>query len=171
LDKKLPVALAATAQAVTLGGEAGARGTLVNIRLTNRGKSEVIGVAAFAPSAMRSIEGGTWPDASLSKPLASYYIGYRQAIGPDRKRPLHENAALLLFDGPGRKLNALVANSAGYNFGLVGISCPIAIKPGEAIALPLLFVAADAPEKGPAFDLGASLDAARDRLLAKPAPP
>jgi len=165
LDKRLPVALAATARPLKLGPGKAVQGILVSIQLTNKGQSALAGVAAFAPSAVRKIEGGTWPDKNPRRPLAASYIGYRQGVGGNRKAPLHQNAALLLLGRPGLRVTPLVMPSAGYNFGLVGIACPLDLRAGQTISLPLLFVAADKPKDGAPPDLAAALDAAMDEIL------
>jgi hypothetical protein len=170
LGKRLPVTAAATARPVTVDAETGARGILAEIRITNRGESAVAGVAAFAPSAIRRIEGGSWPDRNLRRPLSRPYVGYQQAVGGSRKAPLHQNAALLLLDRPGRKVDRLVTPSAGYNFGLVAISCPLVLEGGQAASLPLLFVAVDTRKDGPVLDLAAAIDKSMDDLMGRPAP-
>ncbi|HUT33317.1 MAG TPA: 5'-nucleotidase C-terminal domain-containing protein [Planctomycetota bacterium] len=183
MGKKLPVAVVAAARPFAIAADEGgtsfrlaaqgakdivATGILVDLCLTNKGATGVAGVAVLAPSAMRRIEGGTWPDKSLRQPLATSYVGYYQALGEGRgKPPVHQDAALLLFGRAGRKVEPLVAPSAGYNFGLVGISCPIVVEAGQSLSVPLLFVAADTPDKAPAPNLAAALDAVRDALLAK----
>ena len=140
-----------------------ARCALVELRLANRGTKELDGVAALAPSAMRRAEGGTWPDKSLRRPIGAYYVGFRDTIGPRRKPPVHQTAALLLFDKPGAKLTALVAKRAGYNFGLVGIRRPVRIAPGRRAFVPLLLV--EVPRGG--IDLAGMLDALKGEIARK----
>ena len=170
LGKRLPAAIAASARQVKPGGEAKAQGVLVEIQLKNTGKAPLAGVAVFAPSAARRIGGGTWPDKSVRQPLTASYVGYWQGVGGDRKAPLHQNAAVLLFDRPGRKVEALVLPRAGYNFGLVGITCPLDLRPGQTLSLPVLFAAADKPEKGPAPDLASAIGRTARELVGRPTP-
>jgi hypothetical protein len=146
---------------------AAVRGALVDVRLTNRGRRDVVGLATLAPAAMRRREGGTWPDKSLRRPIRSCYVGYRRTIGPRRKPPNHQDAALFLFGAPGCKLETLVAKGAGYNFGLVGIHRPLRLRAGAAVSLPLLFVAAEKPADGAPVDLAVVLDAVKAALLKK----
>jgi len=183
MGKKLPVSLNANATEFAIAADksgttfrlAGAeaadgvvgRGILVDIRLANQGERDVTGLAALAPTAMLRVEGPIWPEKQLGAPLKSYCIGFRQAIGPRGKPPIHQNAALFLFDGPGHRVERLVANNAGYNFGLIAIRRSVSVKAGAAASLPLLFVAADGPIKGKAIDLAAVLDALKDEIVKK----
>jgi len=145
--------------------DAAARCTLVDIRLTSRGRRDTTGLAALSPAAMRRIESGTWPDKSLNRPITAWYVGYRDTAGP-RKKPTHQMAALMLFDRPGAKLGRLTAREAGYNFGLVGIHRPVSVPAGASVSVPLLLIASDRP----GADLGAILAGLKDELRGKLSP-
>ncbi len=135
---------------------------LVRVRMSNRGKRSVVALAVLSPAAMRRVEGGTWPDKSLRRPIAAWYAGYRETTGP-AKRPSHQAAVLLLFDGPGARLGRLVAKGAGYNFGLVGIHRTVSIPAGGSASVPLLFI----EPRRPQADLGAMLNDLKDEIARK----
>jgi len=118
---------------------------------------------------MQRVYGFVWPESQEKGAAAPWYYGFRTAIGQYKKPTIHENAALLLFEGAAPKMAKLVARNAGYNFGLVGIAHEIRIKAGGAASLPLVFIAADKPDDG-AIDLPAILEGARPKLLPEALP-
>jgi len=162
---KLPMTAVATVRRVegAGAGRAPARCTLVHLRLTNRSETGLTGLAILSPPAMRPVEGGTWPDKSLYKPLTTWYVGYRDTAGP-RDKPTRQAAALLLFDRAGQKLDRLVVAQAGYNFGLVGIHYPLSIPAGGSITVPLLRIEATEPNA----DLPAAMEAIRKDITPSP---
>jgi len=179
LDKRLPVAMSMSLRRFAIiadkegkafrldaDGTEDAVGRLVvvDLRLTNRGEIDVVGLAALAPMSMQRVNGGTWPDGSVSRPLTRAWVGFRRTIGARRKPPVHQSAALLVFDKPGARLRALCAPNVGYNFGLVAIQRPVTVKAGATVRVPLLFVAADKRADGPAIDLAGVLDALGDDI-------
>ncbi len=75
-----------------------------------------------------------------------------------------EGAVLFLFDGPRPDSRRHVAPSAGYDFGLVGISRSVRVPSGEQVRVPLLFVSIDrsAEKSGELVEVTGSL---RSELL------
>jgi len=141
------------------GGAAGeARCSLVEVRLVNRGKKEIEGLAVLSPTAMRRVEGGTWPDKTVRRPLTTWYAGYRDTAGPV-KRPTRQTAGLLLFDRAGARLGRLVVRQAGYNFGLVGIHRPVRVGAVGTTSIGLLLIRTDRP----GMDLRAAVEALKGK--------
>ena len=105
--------------------------------------------AVLSASELRQVWRQTWPDEE-DKDFRGYYAGYHRTRGEDRQPPSHEDAALLLFAGAMPKTTRLVAPNAGYNFGLAGLSAPMALKAGQTLSLPLVLVAVDRPRGGSA---------------------
>ena len=161
LDRKLPVSVAAQPKPFDV---ANGKALFFDVRLTNSGPRDVSASVVLAPSAMQHVEGFTWPNPQDKAAPAPWYSGFRVAIGEYRKPTLHEDAALLLFDGPAPKMQKLVARGAGYNFGLIGIHHAITIRAGTAASVPLLFLAVDRPENGPAISLPDLLDSAKGNI-------
>jgi len=146
---KLPVQAAIATRA--LPAREGVSGVVVDIRLTNRGDKDIAGVAVLAPTAMQRVNPGSWPgnkDVPKGQPHP-YYRGFRNAIGPRKKPPVHEDAALLASAGGSPSLTKLVAPNVGYNAGLVGLELPVRIKAGETVSLPLVLIGANAPKDKP----------------------
>jgi hypothetical protein len=164
LDKKLAATVSAVAKPIAV---ANGKAILLDVRLANQGQRDLACTVALAPWEMQRIEGFTWPSPQDKAAPAPYHTGFRVAIGPYQKPTLHENAALLLFDGPAPKMGKLVARNAGYNFGLVGIHHALSVKANSAASLPLLFLAADAPDKGTPIDLPGLIDGLKGELMAR----
>ena len=137
---------------------------LVGIRLANKAKHDVAGVVALAPTTMQRIGGTVWPK---DRGKRSYYVGYHHAVGPRRKPPVHEDAALWVFDGPVPKVGTLSARKVGYNFGLIAVRRAVSVKAGQTTSLPLLLVAVDKPKDAPAVSLAAVLAAVREQIVKK----
>jgi hypothetical protein len=164
LDKKLAATVSAVAKPIAV---ANGKAILLDVRLANQGQRDLACTVALAPWEMQRIEGYAWPEKREQGVPAPPYFGFRVAIGPYQKPTLHENAALLLFDGPAPKMGKLVARNAGYNFGLVGIHHALSVKANSAASLPLLFLAADAPDKGTPIDLPGLIDGLKGELMAR----
>jgi len=177
LDKKLPVAVNMTARRYTItaketegyrlvGAEAidgvVGRCLLVNLRLVNGGPADITVTAIISASELRQVWRQSWPEEE-EKTSRGYYAGYHRARGEEQKPPEHEDAALLLFPGEMPKTVRLLAPNAGYNFGLAGVSAPVALKAGGTLSLPLLLVAIDRPP-GAGAGLAQVLDALREDL-------
>jgi len=141
------------------------RGVVLNVRLTNTGKTDVTGVAALSPGSMRRINGSVWPSGPDAR--KSRYAGLRQAIGPHRKPAVHQNAAVFAFDGPAAPLGRLAIKNVGYNFGLVAVQRTIDLKAGQVLSVPVLFVAVNKPASAEQVDLSAVLEKLFDQIMAR----
>ena len=180
LDKKLPVVVTVAVRrfAVTAGAEGKAfglatdpsaagvvgRGMLLDVRLANTGKKDVIGLVAMSSRTMRRINGSIWPPRGRGA-AKTWYCGFRQTIGQYRKPPVHQNAVLFLSRGPAPPLTRLSVKGAGYNFGLVAAHRPVSVKAGETVSVPVLFVAVNKPAKVKELDLAAVLEAIKDKVM------
>ena len=119
---------------------------LINLTLANGGPSDVAVTAILSAAELRAPDGQVWPDEG-NKAWRGYYAGYHRSVGEYRQPPVHEDAALLLFDGAMPKTTKLVAPNAGYNFGLAGLSTPLTIRAGQKLLLPVLLLTLDKPPK------------------------
>ena len=88
---------------------------------------------------MSRIHGEAWPDAS-TKDKGTYFAGYHRAIGQYGQPPDHEDGVLLLSAGKPPALSKLIADNAGYNFGLVGLEYQATIQAGKTLVVPVLVV-------------------------------
>jgi len=183
LDRKLPaVATAACRRFAIVAGKDGktfklaspdaaegviGRAVLMDVRLANKAKHALAGLTALAPTTMQRIHGSVWPDPRKKEGPKPYYTGYYQAVGPRRKPPVHENAALLVFDDGPARVSKLTANGVGYNFGLVAIYRRFTVPPGGAASIPLLLVGLDRPAKQPEVGLATVLDALKEAIAGK----
>ena len=182
LDRQLHARLTARRLTLTFAGNAG--GTppelgnaqakkgpvvqcmLLDLALTNRGETDLEGLFVLSPTVMQSIGGFMWPTTS-SAPLKTWYVGFRKAIGKYRKPPTYQQALLLLFPEEGRKVEKMVVNGAGYNFGLIGFHHTFTLEAGASARLPLALLTSERKEAQPAVDFSATLDALKDDILAK----
>jgi predicted esterase len=180
LEKRLPVSVTVTSDlyAITadkerktfLLADAGSKENsigqclLVRLRLASDGNREIAATAVLSALDMRPVSGQSWPDEG-NKAQRSYYAGYHRSVGEYNKPPVHEDAALLLFADTPPNTTKLVAPNAGYNFGLVGFNAPLAVKAGQTICLPLLFVAVDKPADGASPRLADVLEGLKTELI------
>jgi len=181
LGKKLPVTVSLAEQELCVVAEngkyrlaaPGATRALVNcrvlvLRFRNKGKTDVAGVAALCPMKMDRIGGRVWPERPrYGRPLKSSFCGMRWTRGPYRKPPISQKAVLFFFGKPGGTAGVRTMHSVGYNFGLVGVTRPIAVKAGGTLSLSLLMVQADRSAKDPEIKLDAVLEAVCNDISAK----
>jgi pimeloyl-ACP methyl ester carboxylesterase len=178
LDKRLPVAVSVVSHQHAITSKepsgfhlAGADATenaagqclLVTVKLANAGPKDLAVTAVLSASELRQVWRQTWPDEE-DKDSGGYYAGYHRTRGEDRQVPAHEDGALLLFAAAMPKTTRLVAPNAGYNFGLAGLSAPLALKAGQTLSLPLLLVAVDRP-RGRDVSLAQILDTLKADLM------
>jgi len=145
-----------------------ARAVLMDVRLVNGGAKDVTAVAALCPTAMRRIHGSTWPARERGKPAPkAYYVGFRQAVGPRKKPPVYQDAALFVAEDQAPAVTKHAARNVGYNFGLVGVSRQVTIKAGATASAPLLFIVADKPAQATSLDLAAALTAIKGDVITR----
>jgi hypothetical protein len=113
--------------------------TLLIMRLASRADRDLALKIVLNRSVMSRIHGEAWPDAA-TKDQDSYFAGYHRAVGQYRQPPDHEDGVLLLSAAGPATLNRLVAENAGYNFGLVGLEHETTIRADSTLVLPVLFV-------------------------------
>jgi len=179
LEKKLPVAVAIRPAefhvvrgkegkgfqfAAGPGKDAAISGEVVELCLTNRGKTDVVGVAALCPMKMDRVGGRVWPKSSRKSGARSVY-GMRWAIGPYRKPPVHERAVLFLLAKAGAGVGTVRMAGVGFNAGLVGVTRPVTVKAGASASVRLLVVTANKPDKAEPVDLAKVLEAVGADLL------
>jgi len=178
MDKRLPLTVTTKASrfavkpdadfktfALADAGAAGAIGQaiLAEVRLANEGPADLAVTCVLADTVMRSFRGSTWPEDSAK--VRPAYFGYHRAVAKAKQPATHEDAALILTNAKSRKL---IVPSAGYNFGLVGLEAPLAVKAGETVTVPLLLIAVDRPAEGPDIGLASVLESITGDLARRP---
>ena len=161
LDLKLPLVATSTTRHWTIAadssgasytlsrpGVARAVGgaTLLLMRLESRSDKDLDIQVVLNRPVMSRLHGQTWPDDS-TKGEETYFAGYHRSIGQYRQPPDHEDGVLLLSAGKPPALSKLVADNAGYNFGLVGLKHQTTIQAGKTLVVPVLVVWVAQPEK------------------------
>ena len=135
-------------------GAAGAVGgaTLLLMRLASQADKDLGMQVVLNRPVMSRIHGEAWPDAS-TKGKDTYFAGYHRVIGRYRQPPDHEDGVLILSAGKPPALSKLIADNAGYNFGLVGLEYQATIQAGKTLVVPVLVVWVARPEKAAEFSL------------------
>ncbi len=161
LEMKLPLAVTTATRrwaiAVDSSGESfvlsepgteGAIGgaTLLLMRLASQADKDLAVQVVLNRPVMSRVHGEAWPDAS-SKDKDTYFAGYHRAIGRYRHPPVHEDGVLLLSAGKPPALSKLIADNAGYNFGLVGLEHQATIQARKTLVVPVLVVWVARPEQ------------------------
>jgi hypothetical protein len=154
LGRKLPLAVATATQRWAIafapdgksyvlkepGAEHALGGaTLLTMRLASQADEDLALQLVLNRPIMSRIHGEAWPDASTKDKNFSF-AGYHRAIGRYRQPPDHEDGVLLLSADKPPALSKLVANNAGYNFGLVGLEHQTTIQAGKTLVVPVLVV-------------------------------
>ncbi|HET6429802.1 MAG TPA: hypothetical protein VFJ30_15405, partial [Phycisphaerae bacterium] len=162
LDRKLPLTVTTETRRWTISPDAsgktyaltdrpaeGAVGgaTLLLVRLASKADKDIAVRVAINRDVMSGVYGQTWPDEATGK-VEAYFAGYHRAIGRYRQPPDHEDAVVLLSAGKPPAMAKLVADNAGYNFGLVGLDHAETVKAGKSLSVPVLVVWVARPEKG-----------------------
>ena len=167
LDMKLPLVVTTATRRWAIAAdssgksyvlsEPGAEGavggaTLLLMRLASQADKDLAVQVVLNRPVMSRIHGEVWPDAS-TKDKDTYFAGYHRAIGRYRQPPDHEDGVLLLSAGKPPALSKLIADNAGYNFGLVGLEHQATIQAGKTLVVPVLVVWVARPEKAAEFSL------------------
>ena len=161
LEMKLPLAVTTATRRWAIAAdpsgksyvlsEPGAEGsvggaTLLLMRLTSQADKDLAVHVVLNRPVMSRVHGEVWPDAS-SKDKDAYFAGYHRVIGRYRQPPDHEDGVLLLSAGKPPTPSKLIANNAGYNFGLVGLEHQATIQAGKTLVVPVLVVWVARPEQ------------------------
>ena len=120
--------------------------TLLLMRLASQADKDLAVQVVLNRPVMSRVHGEVWPDDS-TKDKDTYFAGYHRAIGRYRQPPDHEDGVLILSADKPPALNKLIADNAGYNFGLVGLEHQATIQAGKTLVVPVLVVWVARPEK------------------------
>jgi pimeloyl-ACP methyl ester carboxylesterase len=126
--------------------------TLLLLRLESEADEDLALQIVLNRAVMSRIHSEVWPDASC-KDKDIYFAGYHRAIGKYREPPVHEDGVLFLSADEAPVVDKLVANNAGYNFGLVGVEHQATIKARSTLVVPILVVWVKRPERAVEFRL------------------
>jgi predicted esterase len=172
LGRRLPVTvkMAETTADIAVEGDAfkkvaaGTEGSAVQCRVleltvTNTGKTGVAGLLALCPMTMDRRNGRTWPKFRSGRATTSRLAGFNWTSGPRKKPPTHQRAVVFDLGKPGPALTVRVMGGVGYNAGLVGITRSIAVKAGGKTVIRLLLANANKPKDVKGIDLAKALAA------------
>ncbi len=140
--------------------------TLLLMRLASQADKDLGMQVVLNRPVMSRIHGEAWPDAS-TQGKDTYFAGYHRVIGRYRQPPDHEDGVLLLSAGKPPAPSKLIADNAGYNFGLVGLQYQATIQAGKTLVVPVLVVWVARPEKADEFSLLDVLSALRADLISQ----
>jgi len=126
--------------------EAVGRMALLRLRLKNRSDQELTALAALSTEALMRVDPSVIrvpPERGERPDLVGILTDFRR---PSR-------AAVLMRPTDAEDVQRLVLPGAGWNFGLYGLKTRLTLRPGAAVAVPLLLVAVEEAKDGAEPDL------------------
>jgi hypothetical protein len=137
---------------------------LLLLQLESKADKDLAIQVVLNRAVMSRIHAEVWPDASC-KDKDIYFAGYHRAIGRYREPPVHEDGVLFLSADKAPVLSKLIADNAGYNFGLVGLERQATIHAGSSLVVPVLVVWVKRPDEAIEFRLLDVLMAVKTGLI------